>query len=271
MDVLHTSGAPAGLHQLRGVTHDVFFREYVRRLEPEFFRKTHGDREVTVAKQPRRLGEVIDDILESTPARPGPYFHAKVPTDWTPNLLEDLTPPPKCITPHWATMPPFPKLRLFEPEILIGGAGTRFHVLHYDMFHTHGFLMQLHGEKRFIMYSPADSELLYPNPERPGQSLIANPDAVDLDLFPRFVEANPIECVLKPGETLFIPAGWWHTTELLTACTTLNFNTVNGANWRPFVDDFVAFTKRVRSRRRSVAIAVYLRAFGLVQRLRQAV
>jgi len=57
------------------------------------------------------------------------------------------------------------------------------------MIHTHAFLMRLYGEKRFILFSPDQSDLVYPDPTWPGRSLITNPDAVDLENYPLFSQA----------------------------------------------------------------------------------
>ena len=35
----------------------------------------------------------------------------------------------------------------------------------------------------------------------------------DLERFPRFVEAKRTQCVLRPGDVLFMPAFWWHEVQ----------------------------------------------------------
>ncbi|MFL9458793.1 cupin-like domain-containing protein [Tolypothrix bouteillei VB521301_2] len=37
-----------------------------------------------------------------------------------------------------------------------------------------------------------------------------NIDKPDFDKFPKFKKAKYMECLLEPGEMLFIPAFWWH-------------------------------------------------------------
>ena len=39
---------------------------------------------------------------------------------------------------------------------------------------------------------------------------IANPD---LDKFPKFAQARRLECTLRPGDALFMPAFWWHEVQ----------------------------------------------------------
>ncbi len=91
--------------------------------------------------------------------------------------------------------------------------------LHYDSMD--GTLMQLHGAKKIIFFPPSETNKLYPFPVylhlRYGLKLrcwfsqvsLENPD---FQVFGKFKEAfeNRYEVILNPGETLYIPAGWWH-------------------------------------------------------------
>jgi hypothetical protein len=81
--------------------------------------------------------------------------------------------------------------------------------LHCDC--RHGFLGQIFGRKKITLYSPDQENCLYPyrafNTFRPCWT---GPDKPDYERFPLFKKAQPIEVILKPGETLFIPLGWFH-------------------------------------------------------------
>lgn len=35
----------------------------------------------------------------------------------------------------------------------------------------------------------------------------------DLKRFPRFANAKRLQCVLKPGDVLFMPSFWWHEVQ----------------------------------------------------------
>lgn len=37
--------------------------------------------------------------------------------------------------------------------------------------------------------------------------------APDLQRFPDFVRARRIQCMLRPGDALFMPAFWWHEVQ----------------------------------------------------------
>jgi hypothetical protein len=46
----------------------------------------------------------------------------------------------------------------------------------------------------------------------------------DITRFPRFCQARAVECVLHPGEALFIPSAWWHNiTQLDEENVSVNF------------------------------------------------
>jgi hypothetical protein len=53
--------------------------------------------------------------------------------------------------------------------------------------------------------------------------------AIDLQAFPALAGMPVPECVLEPGEILFLPVGWWHFVEALDisvtiACTNFRWN-----------------------------------------------
>lgn len=97
--------------------------------------------------------------------------------------------------------------------------GSHITPLHYDPLD--GTLIQVHGEKRLVLFPPSQTYNLYPlslfNYLRHGLKLRANysqvyPEKPDLEKFPKFEKAlaHRYEVILKQGEILFIPAGWWH-------------------------------------------------------------
>lgn len=94
--------------------------------------------------------------------------------------------------------------------------------LHQDP--KHNFLCQVMGEKYVRLYSPEFTEHLYPHPT----SLLANTSQVDcerpdLDKFPKFGDAMYLECVLKPGDMLYIPPKHWHYVKALSISFSVSF------------------------------------------------
>ncbi|KAM9365035.1 tRNA wybutosine-synthesizing protein 5 [Pholidichthys leucotaenia] len=78
---------------------------------------------------------------------------------------------------------------------------------HYDVMDN--LLAQVSGRKRAVLYSPQDALHLYLSGDK---SEVLDIDAPDLKRFPEFVKAKRLECVLEPGDLLFIPALWFHNT-----------------------------------------------------------
>lgn len=94
--------------------------------------------------------------------------------------------------------------------------------LHYDV--SHNLFSQVMGEKRVLLASPAQSEFVYPaygaSSDRQSRVDVFNPDETE---FPRYKDADYAEVVVKPGDMLFIPKGWWHAVETLTLSISVNF------------------------------------------------
>ncbi len=99
------------------------------------------------------------------------------------------------------------------------GAGRHTACLHYDPMDS--VIMQLYGEKHVILFPPSQLGSLYPFPVnvqlrrglsmRPGYSQVY-PNAPNFEAFPKLQVALPHrhEVVMRPGDVLLIPAGWWH-------------------------------------------------------------
>uniref|UniRef100_A0A8D1HND6 Bifunctional peptidase and arginyl-hydroxylase JMJD5 n=1 Tax=Sus scrofa TaxID=9823 RepID=A0A8D1HND6_PIG len=112
-----------------------------------------------------------------------------------------------------------------EEEITInawfGPRGT-VSPLHQDP--QQNFLTQVMGRKYIRLYSPQESEALYPHDthllHNTSQVDVENPD---VEKFPRFAEAPFLACVLCPGEMLFIPVKYWHYVRALDLSFSVSF------------------------------------------------
>ncbi|KAM8962229.1 bifunctional peptidase and arginyl-hydroxylase JMJD5 isoform 2-T2 [Pelodytes ibericus] len=94
-----------------------------------------------------------------------------------------------------------------------GPAGT-VSPLHQDP--QQNFLAQVVGRKYIRLYSVSETENLYPF----DSSLLHNTSQVDIEnpdyiKFPTFSQAEHQECLLSPGQVLFIPVKWWHYVKAL--------------------------------------------------------
>jgi hypothetical protein len=150
-----------------------------------------------------------------------------------------------------------------EVELFLGGAGTRLGELHYDYIHTHTVLCQIFGRKEFTLFAPSDSPWLY---AFGNQSAIRNVDEVDFEAYPLFEQATPIRFVQEPGEVVFLPSGWWHTTRLVTASIAVGVNFANATNWADVSADLCDRLPQNRPVRRALARA-YLATLGLLKKL----
>uniref|UniRef100_A0A3P8XZF2 tRNA wybutosine-synthesizing protein 5 n=1 Tax=Esox lucius TaxID=8010 RepID=A0A3P8XZF2_ESOLU len=96
--------------------------------------------------------------------------------------------------------------QLFSSVFRISSCGLQLWT-HYDVMDN--LLAQVTGKKRVVLYSPEDALHLYLSGDK---SEVLDIDSPDLERFPEFVKACRYECVLEPGDLLFIPALWFHNT-----------------------------------------------------------
>lgn len=260
---------PPLVEKRAGVSYREFYRDYERanrpvvltdllqdwpalgKWTPEFFGKHYPDKEFEIDGQVWKLGEFVTAVLASEPGNAAPYLRNQVLRDHFPDLWNDIRHDSQFFQPNWMERPyrnaVFRDLfhRGSAIEFYLGGAGRGFPVLHWDGYHTHAFLMQFYGRKEFYIYNPGQTPLLYPKPDVPNVSLCADIHHVDLEKYPRFADARPAVFVLEPGEVLFIPSGWWHTTQMLTPSISLSCNVGNGTNWRAMRRDLVAKSSKL--------------------------
>jgi hypothetical protein len=85
------------------------------------------------------------------------------------------------------------------------GPGGTITPLHHDTLNV--FFNQVAGHKHFILIPSLAIHRLYNNLAVYSEVDPLNPD---LDRHPLFAGVQPIHFDIGPGESLFIPAGWWH-------------------------------------------------------------
>jgi hypothetical protein len=77
----------------------------------------------------------------------------------------------------------------------------------------HNLACAIAGRRRFLLFPPEQVGNLYIGPpDRPPPLSLVDPEAVDLELFPRFEDALAQARVahLAPGDALLLPKYWWH-------------------------------------------------------------
>lgn len=107
-----------------------------------------------------------------------------------------------------------------EPQIWLGAVPTEVAAssLHRDPMD--GFLFQVIGRKKILMYAPDEASNLYcMQTWNNYQPCWVDPAEPRLDVFPLFENAKGIEVILHPGELLIQPAGWFHAVYCLDSPT----------------------------------------------------
>ncbi len=96
------------------------------------------------------------------------------------------------------------------PFMFFGGEGSKV-ALHFDIDLSHIFLNQIFGRKRVILFDPDQTVNIYRHPYTVASYIdVNNPDYEE---FPALKKVKGYECMLYPGETLFMPSGYWHYIE----------------------------------------------------------
>ncbi|XP_053708003.1 lysine-specific demethylase 8 [Synchiropus splendidus] len=134
--------------------------------------------------------------------------------DQIPELKEDIRLPEYCCLGEGE-----------EDDITVNawfGPGGTVSPLHQDP--QQNFLAQVVGSKYIRLYSPDDTDKLYPHPSpllhNTSQVEVEKPDVVR---FPEFSKAPYLECVLQPGDMVFIPVQHWHYVRALQLSFSVSF------------------------------------------------
>jgi hypothetical protein len=91
--------------------------------------------------------------------------------------------------------------------MFFGAKGIKVRI-HQDMDFSNVILTQFYGRKRVVLVAPEYSDLLYKLPFN-THSLV-DLDNPDYQKYPGLNYIETLECVLEPGDSLFMPSGYWH-------------------------------------------------------------
>lgn len=104
------------------------------------------------------------------------------------------------------------------PMLFVGGATSITH-MHFDIDMSHILHTQFGGRKRVLMFPFQEQHKLYRKPwEVLSLADFSNyyvEGKIDYEKFPALKLAEGIDLTLEPGDTLFMPAGYWHHMEYL--------------------------------------------------------
>ena len=106
------------------------------------------------------------------------------------------------------------------PMLFTGGAGSVTH-MHFDIDLSHILHTQFMGRKRVLLFPYQEQYKIYRKPWE-VLSLVnfqhyfdAGNNKLELDKYPALNLARGYEVIMEHGDTLFMPAGYWHHMEYL--------------------------------------------------------
>jgi histone arginine demethylase JMJD6 len=254
---------------------------------PDFFRREHGHRTVVLEGRDMPLGEYIERVVAATPDNPVPYLRETMVRKLAPELGDDLMPFVDYALPNWLRgVYPDPEVdnhmnRAAEVELFIGGHGSilerrkaefdpnytglhgesvpGFADLHYDPTACPVLLCQIYGRKQFTVYSPEDTPYLYAEGRH---SHVPDMETPDLERYPLFAKARPYRFVQEPGEAVYVPAGWWHATKMLSVSIAVGSTFAHQAHWSGVIDEVMRDVVGGKTSLRARAIEAWMRADG---------
>lgn len=248
------------------VRHAVREWPVLRKWTPQYFHDRFAEHDVAVAYgQSMPFDAFIDAVLASSADKPGPYMYRLFLHEHLPALLPDLVPQNPHAFPRRLASPLMPA-RWRRPDgylkLLVGGVGSKFPVMHFDMENMHATVTEIYGDKEFVMFSPDDTPYLYASPTRPNHSMVDDPCRQDREQYPLLARATLYRTVLGPGDMVFVPSRWWHTARPLNPSISVGMNILDRSNWQGFVDELIADIRQDSPAKARLAAAMFLAAHG---------
>lgn len=211
-----------------GLTRETFAAEYLNLKKPVVFTDLMDSwparQRWTVEHFKTRYGHLRVPVVSNNYSKPGKGYMTPDRIISFKEFLEILESGPNDLRIFlWNIFRVAPELRndFYRPTIMdgfvddlpfmfFGGEGSKV-ALHYDIDMSHVFLNQIHGRKRVILFAPDQSVNLYRHPFTVASYVdLNNPD---YEKYPALARAKGSEVMLQPGETLFMPSGYWHYIE----------------------------------------------------------
>jgi Cupin-like domain len=153
-----------------------------------------------------------------------PYLHDTPLIKYAPELVRDFPNFPAQYLPRWY------RQNWAELALFFIGPAKGLTPLHFDSCGTHNMFFQMTGTKRFIIVPAEEHACCYRMNWHWSPIDAENPD---YRRFPLYSEANPVECVIGPGEILYMPPCTWHQVRIIEPSISFNidWHTASSA-WR---------------------------------------
>lgn len=244
----------------------------LRRWSPEFFKARYASVKREIEDRSVCLGDYIDSMIDPAPGAALPYPYCFDLRKVFPEILADVQPQPRFAPVDRLHHPLLARSLLsgtVEQEIFFGGEGSVLSQLHFDVLYLHAHITQICGEKEFFLFPPEQAKYMYPRADNGKHSQLDMRDP-DLERYPLFREAQPYHTVVKPGETIFFPGGWWHFTRLHGPNIAYGGAVLSRANWPAFIRDNHEQRLRFGGRRwKAAGLPVYGAVVGKLMDLQE--
>lgn len=252
---LHDDSLP-GLDRRSGLSHKELLNEYVipqrpvilvdavkrwpalGKWTPEFFSRNYGSIKKEVKGKEYTIAQQMELIKTSTEENPAPYSYNLNIDHYFPELLGDLEPQILFGKSDRLVHPLTRRITrgTIKHEVFFGGKGSCFPNLHVDVQSLHTQITQLYGDKEFFLYAPDQSPYMYPKKENYRMSSV-DIFKPDLAKYPLFAKAKAHRAMLREGETVFFPTGWWHTTHIPGPSISYGRAILNDSNWDAYLKE----------------------------------
>ena len=171
----------------------------------------HYEQEKLAHRRRARLADFVDQVLAGGPTN-----------DYYLTANNEMLRRPE-FAPLLADIGTLPRLcdraALAERSSFWFGPGGTVTPLHHDtimLFHT-----QIVGRKRWRFISPLHTPRLY---NHHNVFSAVNLDAPDLVRHPAFAGVKVLDVVAGPGDTVFLPLGWWHQVSSLEVSLSFSYS-----------------------------------------------
>lgn len=108
------------------------------------------------------------------------------------------------------------KLLKSLPFLFIGGEGSKV-FMHYDIDLANILHIHLQGQKHCLIFPPSETKYLYKVPNSLKTNDGIDFTNIDFKKYPALAYAKGYTADLSPGETLYMPEGYWHHMHYKTA------------------------------------------------------
>lgn len=228
---------------------------------PEYFKTNFPEKTAGIGGKRYAMKDYVDLMLTATEENPAPYpFKIDIEKNFR-ELLPMISPGFSVLAKNRLKSKLITKRVIPQAstlEIFFGGKSGWFPYIHYDLYGLYAIVTQVYGRKQFIVYEPGQEAFLYPEKEHPWKSGVHEYYKPDYEKYPLFKNAKPITDIVHPGETIFVPKGWWHTARSLEPTISIAQDLLTKHNWDVF-ERGVLFYKKKEGAVKALAYGMYLK------------